>query len=216
MWTIAAGNIFSHALHIHDVKFYIVARSGTQVTSTGTNAAYESGWKDTVYVPRTETVSVIAKFDDFASGVNPFMFHCHFLNHEDGGMMGQFVVTNNQTENIIITNFTRVGATNATVTFKATTGTTYAVQFSSDLAGTNWNEAATVTSSGSLASFTETNTARLAQSVGFYRIVMPVISDPAANASAAVLAKTAAAGKITTAKVDVYCGTPPKPKSLSP
>ena len=216
MWTIAAGNVFSHSLHIHDVKFYIVARSGTQVTSTGTNASYESGWKDTVYVPRTETVSVIAKFDDFASGVNPFMFHCHFLNHEDGGMMGQFVVTNNQTENIIITNFTRVGATNATVTFKATTGTTYAVQFNSNLASTNWNEVTTVTSSGSLASFTETNTARLAQSVGFYRIVMPVISDPATMASAALLSKTSAAGITTAAKVDVYCGTPPKTILLSP
>ncbi len=53
---------------------------------------HESGWKDTVYVPLGETVTVIAKFDDFADAVNPYMYHCHFSNHEDGGMMGQFLV----------------------------------------------------------------------------------------------------------------------------
>lgn len=176
MWTISGGNIFGHSLHIHDIKFYIVARSGTQVTSTGTNAPYESGWKDTVYVPRTETVKVIAKYDDFASNTNPFMFHCHFLNHEDGGMMGQFVVVNSQTENLIVTNFTRLGNTNATLKFKATTGTTYTLQYSTGLTSTNWSDITTVTSSGTSATFTETNTSRLAQSPGFYRVKMPLIN----------------------------------------
>ena len=176
MWTISGGNVFGHALHIHDVKFYIVSRSGTQVTSTGTNAPYESGWKDTVYVPRTESVSVIAKFDDFASTTNPFMFHCHFLNHEDGGMMGQFLVVNNQTENLIVTNFTRSGSTNVSLNFKATTGTTYTLQYSTNLNGANWSDITTVTSGGASANFTETNAARLAQSPGFYRVKMPLIN----------------------------------------
>ena len=93
-WTIVNNNVFGHAFHIHDVKFKIVARSPTvgQVSSDGLAAPYESGWKDTVYVPRGESVQVIAKFEDYASTTNPFMFHCHFLNHEDGGMMGQFIV----------------------------------------------------------------------------------------------------------------------------
>ena len=176
MWTVSAGTIFGHVLHIHDVKFYIVSRSGTQVTSTGTNAPYESGWKDTVYVPRTESVSVIAKFDTFASNTNPFMFHCHFLDHEDGGMMGQFLVVNSQTENLVITNFTRTGGTNATLKFKATTGTTYTLQYTTNLLGTNWSTISSVTSTGSTASFTETNLARLAKSPGFYRVQMPVIN----------------------------------------
>ena len=30
--------------------------------------------------------------DDYADPVNPYMFHCHILEHEDVGMMGQFVV----------------------------------------------------------------------------------------------------------------------------
>ena len=93
-WTITNNNIFGHSFHIHDVKFKIVARTPTagQVSSDGQAAPYESGWKDTVYVPKGESVQVIAKFEDYASTTNPFMFHCHFSNHEDGGMMGQFIV----------------------------------------------------------------------------------------------------------------------------
>ena len=85
-WTIVNNNIFSHAFHIHDVNFKIISRS------SGIVGAYESGWKDVVYVPRGESVTFIAKFDDFASATNPYMFHCHFTNHEDDGMMGQFLV----------------------------------------------------------------------------------------------------------------------------
>lgn len=86
-WTITNNNIFGHSFHIHDIQFKIISRS------SGGVAAYESGWKDTVYVPVGESVSVIAKFDDFASGSNPYMYHCHFPNHEDEGLMGQFLVT---------------------------------------------------------------------------------------------------------------------------
>ena len=85
-WTIVNNQIFGHSFHIHDVQFNIISRS------SGSIETFEQGWKDTVYVPRGETVSFIAKFSDFASASDPYMFHCHFSNHEDGGMMGQFVV----------------------------------------------------------------------------------------------------------------------------
>ena len=85
-WTIVNNNIFGHSFHVHDVQFKIIARS------SGAVGEHESGWKDTVYVPLGETVTVIAKFDDFSDAVNPYMYHCHFSNHEDGGMMGQFLV----------------------------------------------------------------------------------------------------------------------------
>lgn len=85
-WTIVNNNIFGHSFHIHDIQFKIIARSA------GTVSPYESGWKDVVYIPLGESVSVIARFDDFADGVNPYMYHCHFSNHEDEGLMGQFLV----------------------------------------------------------------------------------------------------------------------------
>ncbi len=99
-WTIINNNVFGHTFHIHDVEFKIVDRNGSP-TGVG---SHESGWKDVIYVPRNESVSFVAKFDDYADAIHPFMYHCHFSNHEDEGMMGQFIVTNTITtvnENII-------------------------------------------------------------------------------------------------------------------
>jgi blue copper oxidase len=86
-WKITNGRTFGHSFHIHDVQFAIVARS------TGPIPEYEKGWKDTFYIQVNETVSFVAKFDDFVSKGHPFMYHCHMSNHEDEGLMGQFVVT---------------------------------------------------------------------------------------------------------------------------
>jgi bilirubin oxidase len=88
-WTIKNNNVFGHAFHIHDVEFKIVDRNGV-TTAVG---SHESGWKDVMYVPNGETVSFVAKFDDYADDTHPFMYHCHFALHEDDGMMGQFVVS---------------------------------------------------------------------------------------------------------------------------
>ena len=88
-WTITNNNIFGHTFHIHDVEFKIVERNG----SASAVGAHESGWKDVLYLPINENVSFVARFDDYADPIHPFMYHCHFSNHEDGGMMGQFVVT---------------------------------------------------------------------------------------------------------------------------
>jgi len=92
-WTIINSNIFSHAFHIHDVQFKIVARNGN-ANAVGN---YESGWKDDVYLPKGESVTFVTKFEDYSDSIHPFMYHCHFSNHEDGGMMGQFVVVGNAT-----------------------------------------------------------------------------------------------------------------------
>jgi blue copper oxidase len=93
-WTVTNNNIFGHTFHIHDVQFKIVARNGN-ASAVG---AHESGWKDVMYVPRNESVAFVTKFEDYADQTHPFMYHCHFTNHEDGGMMGQFVV--NGPENV--------------------------------------------------------------------------------------------------------------------
>ena len=86
-WHIQNTQIFSHAFHIHDVQFAIVERS------TGPVPDHEKGWKDTLHIVPNELVTFVAKFDDYASDEHPFMYHCHMSNHEDEGMMGQFLVT---------------------------------------------------------------------------------------------------------------------------
>ncbi len=85
-WTVINNNVFGHAFHIHDVEFKIVSRSSHPV------GAYEGGWKDVFYLQVNDTVTFVAKFNDYADPIHPFMYHCHFAPHEDGGMMQQFVV----------------------------------------------------------------------------------------------------------------------------
>lgn len=93
IWQITSSSIFGHPFHIHDVEFNILSINGVAPDAT------QAGWKDVVFVPgRTgntnSVVKFIAKFDDFADPLHPFMYHCHIALHEDEGMMGQFVVTN--------------------------------------------------------------------------------------------------------------------------
>lgn len=86
VWTIDNRSQFTHVFHVHDIEFQVVDRDGT------TPPASERGWKDSIHVPPGGEVRIAMRFDDFADPDNPYMFHCHVLRHEDGGMMGQFVV----------------------------------------------------------------------------------------------------------------------------
>jgi len=49
--------------------------------------------KDTVVVAPNERVRLLLNFTDYSDPDSPYMYHCHILEHEDAGMMGQFVVT---------------------------------------------------------------------------------------------------------------------------
>ena len=89
IWQITNSGNFGHPFHIHDVEFNILSSNGAAP------AAAQAGWKDVVFVPANTTVKFIAKFDDYADSLHPFMFHCHISLHEDEGMMGQFIVTGN-------------------------------------------------------------------------------------------------------------------------
>lgn len=89
IWEIRSTSGFGHPFHIHDVEFNILSINGAAPS------AEQAGWKDVVFIPRNQTVRFIAKFEDYADALHPFMYHCHIALHEDEGMMGQFVVTNN-------------------------------------------------------------------------------------------------------------------------
>jgi FtsP/CotA-like multicopper oxidase with cupredoxin domain len=86
IWEVTNSSEMSHPFHIHDIQFLILTKNGSQPPNN------ERGWKDVVLVKPGETVRIIAQFSDFADPDTPFMYHCHILEHEDGGMMGQFVV----------------------------------------------------------------------------------------------------------------------------
>lgn len=75
-----------HPFHIHGCSFRILSQSGA------TPPAYAQGWKDMVHVEEGWS-EVLVKFDYEATADAPYMYHCHILEHEDCGMMGQFTVT---------------------------------------------------------------------------------------------------------------------------
>ncbi|KAA0236877.1 MAG: hypothetical protein EDM72_15880, partial [Chlorobiota bacterium] len=83
-----------HPMHIHGVLFQVYSRNGN--TNLPPN---DKGWKDTVLVNPSETVSVLVKFTDYSGN---YLLHCHNLEHEDDGMMINIQIsnpTNVETEN---------------------------------------------------------------------------------------------------------------------
>lgn len=91
IWSIINQSEEPHPIHIHDSPFQILTRNGQLPP------AYEQGWKDTVIVQPLERVDLIKDFSGFVDPNAPFMYHCHILDHEDKGMMGQFVIVEDHT-----------------------------------------------------------------------------------------------------------------------
>jgi FtsP/CotA-like multicopper oxidase with cupredoxin domain len=88
------GMMFSmrHPIHLHGQQFQIVSRvfeGHDEAYDTVRDGFVDSGLKDTVLVSPGEQVRILKPFDDFKGR---FMFHCHILEHEDMGMMRQFLV----------------------------------------------------------------------------------------------------------------------------
>jgi FtsP/CotA-like multicopper oxidase with cupredoxin domain len=81
IWEVT-GEMMSHPFHIHGVQFEVLSRNG------GKPAVRDSGTRDTVLI--REPVELLVRFDHPAEKA-PFMYHCHIFEHEDSGMMGQFV-----------------------------------------------------------------------------------------------------------------------------
>ena len=76
----------AHPMHLHGVHFQVLERRGGR----GQLIASEGGYKDTVLLLPGEIVKIHVPFAEL-KGV--FVFHCHNLEHEDGGMMLQYQLT---------------------------------------------------------------------------------------------------------------------------
>ena len=88
IWEIKNNMMMTHNFHIHATHFMIIKRNG----NTNEVKQNEKGYKDTVMIPSNQSVTVIVKMTDYKDESTPYMYHCHFLEHEDAGMMGQFTV----------------------------------------------------------------------------------------------------------------------------
>lgn len=85
-WTFVNSTSVDHIVHIHDVDWHVVARTGPPPEP---QAVDESGAKESFRVRPNEVVVVESTFTDH---VGRFVWHCHMLEHEDFSMMTQFEV----------------------------------------------------------------------------------------------------------------------------
>jgi len=83
----------AHPIHLHGEQFQVISRTiGSEEAedyATVKEGLIDSGLKDTVLVMPGEKVRIIKPFHDF-KGL--FVYHCHNIEHEDMGMMRDFLV----------------------------------------------------------------------------------------------------------------------------
>jgi len=88
IWEVKNSMRIDHNFHIHATHFMLLERNG----SSANILPNEKGYKDVALVPANGSIKFIVKMIDYTDNTIPYMYHCHFLEHEDAGMMGQFVV----------------------------------------------------------------------------------------------------------------------------
>ncbi|MEA5472116.1 multicopper oxidase family protein [Spirulina sp. 06S082] len=80
-WELVNTGVMDHPFHVHVNSFQVISRNGQ-------NEPYLA-WRDTVLVRQGETVKIRILFQDFTGKT---VYHCHILDHEDLGMMGNLEI----------------------------------------------------------------------------------------------------------------------------
>lgn len=93
-WTIENQSTENHAFHIHQIHFLVLEVNGKPVP----NGQY----LDTIQIPYWTGTgpypSVKLRMDFRGNTVGDFVYHCHILEHEDGGMMATIRVLASPTQ----------------------------------------------------------------------------------------------------------------------
>ena len=77
LWAIKNETDWDHPFHLHGFFFMPVDERGAPV--------HPMAWKDTMNVPMKTTRRFLVTFDERPG---TWMFHCHILDHAEGGLMG--------------------------------------------------------------------------------------------------------------------------------
>jgi FtsP/CotA-like multicopper oxidase with cupredoxin domain len=84
-WLVENRTLENHEFHIHQIHFLLLERNGVAVPPD------QEQFLDTIDVPYWTGTgpypSVKVRMDFRGPDVGDFVFHCHILEHEDGGMM---------------------------------------------------------------------------------------------------------------------------------
>jgi FtsP/CotA-like multicopper oxidase with cupredoxin domain len=71
-----------HPFHLHGFFFQVLSRNEVAEPSS------KRVWKDTINIPAKSSLKAIARFDE----PGRWMYHCHILEHAEGGMMGEVTI----------------------------------------------------------------------------------------------------------------------------
>jgi len=90
-WEWINNSPIPHPMHMHNVQFQVVQRTGPATSSYATinQGLVDAGWKDTVLVWPGERVKIAMTFGPHAG---MYMYHCHILEHEDMTMMRNYMI----------------------------------------------------------------------------------------------------------------------------
>jgi FtsP/CotA-like multicopper oxidase with cupredoxin domain len=77
LWTVNNDTSWDHPFHLHGFFFMPVDEKGAPIRPME--------WKDTINIPMKTTARFLVTFDERPG---TWMFHCHILDHAEGGLMG--------------------------------------------------------------------------------------------------------------------------------
>lgn len=85
--------LMAHSMHVHGVQFRVLERAVdadfAAARRTLSDGYVDDGWKDTVFLMPGERVRLLVHFGE-RTGL--FLYHCHMLEHEDSGLMRNYLV----------------------------------------------------------------------------------------------------------------------------
>jgi len=81
LWIVKNDSDWDHPFHLHGFFFQVIDEKGQPVRPLAL--------KDTVNIPMKTTMRLLVTFDERPG---QWMFHCHILDHADGGLMGTVMV----------------------------------------------------------------------------------------------------------------------------
>lgn len=85
LWEVENAAGIAHNFHVHGTSFLVLGEDGRPLTGP------PGGPQDTVFVRPGQTRRLLVRFEH-PDPTTPQMYHCHLLQHEDRGMMGQALV----------------------------------------------------------------------------------------------------------------------------
>lgn len=85
--------MMAHAMHVHGPQFRILGRAVQPAFASARDSVaggyVDEGWKDTVLVMPGERVRLLLGFHGYPG---LFLYHCHMLEHEDSGLMRNYLI----------------------------------------------------------------------------------------------------------------------------